>query len=94
MISGFTIKLDTSRTGAVDKLNAVKAGPDSKNKDGKVLVEADQTQCNAVKSFIESRINALPEQFDGVLVIADGTQDLETGRSICTIQIYGKTGHL
>ena len=89
MVSTFSIKIDCSRAGALVQVDAAKAGPDSV-KD----FTPDQTQINAVKPFIKDRIAELPERFDGVLIIAQGTSDLENGRSICEVQVYGKTGHL
>lgn len=88
MTSGFSFKLDSSRDGALRQLQEQKAGPDLKDK------PADQTLIDAVKKFTQDRIAALPEKFDGALVLVQGESDPDLGRATATIQVYGKTGHL
>lgn len=88
MTSGYSFTIDSSRAGALNQLAEKKAGPDSKES------AADQSQLAAVKKYIESRILALDDKFDGVLVIAQGEYDAATGRDTATIQMYGKQGHL
>ena len=104
MTSGFSIRLDTAREGIGEKLKAFKAAPDIvvrefKDKTGKVITPAsttpaDATLLEAVRPFIEARIAELPEEFDGMLVIANGTIDKAAGRVAATIQCYGKKNHL
>jgi hypothetical protein len=92
---GFSIRLDTARTGLPAKLQAVKAIPDLVDpKTKQVIKPADQSQAQLAVKLIQDRVDALSPDFDGVLVIAEGVQDLDAGRCVLTIQIYGKKGHI
>ena len=42
---------------------------------------------------IKARVAELPPEFDGALVVANGSQDTVNGRITFTAQIYGKKGH-
>lgn len=104
MTAGFSFRVDTARAGIDEKLKSFKAGPDSvvnevKDKTGKVVTSASKTPANQdqiefVKDAILKRINLLDEKFDGVMVIATGQSDPESGRSAFSVQIYGKQNHL
>lgn len=85
---GFSFRVDTARTGVPAKLQTIKAIPDLKDN------PADQSQAQLAIKIIQDRVDALPAEYDGVLIIAEGTQDLAAGRSMITVQLYGKKGHL
>ena len=85
----FSFKIDSSREGALRQLDEQKSGPvDVKD------FTPDETLLNAAKEFAKQRIAELPEEFDGVLMIVQGSSDKASGRYISEIQIYGKRGHL
>ena len=102
--SAWAIKLDTGRENIAEKLAVFKAQPDLvvrelKDKAGKVITPAsvtpaDPTLIEFVKAEIQKRVEALPEQFDGVLIIASGQSDMAAGRQNFTVQIVGKRGHI
>ena len=95
LINGFNIRLDTAKTSVAEKLKTFVAGPDSlEPKTGKILQKADQTQIEQVKLDIAKLLEILPAEYDGVMVLADGMQDLQNGRLTMTIQVYGKKGHI
>ena len=88
MTSVFAFKLHGSREGTLLALKEQKANA------GGVVEKGDQTLLDAVKPMIEGLAKGLSENFNGIMVIADGQIDADTGRITAQIQIYGQKFHV
>jgi hypothetical protein len=79
-MAGFKFRLDGLRATVLAALPAQQASP----------ANGDQSFMKPVADFITAEIGKMDGKFNGVMVLANGEFDKQTGRTVATIQIYGK----